>query len=48
LGAGDMTPAVDLRREARGMLYGFAEFHLERRMRSFTLLARQPNPVLTP
>jgi hypothetical protein len=23
------------------MLYGFAEYHLERRMRSFTLLARQ-------
>jgi DNA repair protein RecO (recombination protein O) len=48
LGAGDLTPALDLRREARAMLYGFAEYHLERRMRSFTLLARQPNPVLTP
>ena len=48
LGAGDMTPALELRREARAMLYGFAEYHLERRMRSFTLLARQPNPVLTP
>src|SRR5438552_1284266 len=48
LAAGDMTPALDLRREARAMLYRFAEYHLERRMRSFTLLARQPNPVLTP
>jgi DNA repair protein RecO (recombination protein O) len=47
-GAGDMTPPSDLRREARAMLYGFVEYHLERRMRSFTLLSRQPNPVLTP
>ena len=44
--AGDMTPAIDVRREARAILYGFAEYHLERRMRSFSLLARQPNPVL--
>jgi DNA repair protein RecO (recombination protein O) len=47
LGAGDMTPSLDLRREARAMLYGFTEYHLERRIRSFTLLARQPNPVLS-
>jgi DNA repair protein RecO (recombination protein O) len=45
--AGDMTPAVDVRREARAILYGFAEYHLERRMRSFALLARQPNLVAT-
>jgi len=44
--AGDMTPAIDVRREARAILYGFAEYHLERRMRSFSLLARQPNPAL--
>jgi DNA repair protein RecO (recombination protein O) len=44
--AGDMTPAIDVRREARAILYGFAEYHLERRMRSFTLLARQPDPVM--
>jgi hypothetical protein len=30
------------------MLYGFAEYHLERRMRSFSLLARQPQPALSP
>ena len=30
----------DARREARGMLYGFTEYHLERRMRSLPLLAR--------
>ncbi len=40
VGAGDLTPALDVRREARAMLYGFSEYHLERRMRSFALLAR--------
>jgi DNA repair protein RecO (recombination protein O) len=45
--AGDMTPAIDVRREARPILYGFAEYHLERRMRSFSLLVRQPSPALT-
>ena len=39
-GAGDMTPPIQVRREARAMLYGFAEYHFERRMRSFALLAR--------
>jgi DNA repair protein RecO (recombination protein O) len=37
---GDMSPAPLVRREARAMLYGFVEYHLERRMRSFSLLAR--------
>jgi DNA repair protein RecO (recombination protein O) len=41
--AGEATPPVPVRREAREMLYGFAEYHLERRMRSFALLARQPS-----
>lgn len=40
-GAGETTPEAGLRREARAMLYGFTEYHLERRMRSFALLARQ-------
>jgi len=40
LGAGDMTPDPMVRREARAMLYGFTEYYLERRMRSFALLAR--------
>jgi DNA repair protein RecO (recombination protein O) len=44
-GAGDMTPETVVRREARAMLYGFAEYHLERRMRSFSLLVRQPAPA---
>jgi DNA repair protein RecO (recombination protein O) len=48
MSAGDMTPAIDVRREARAVLFGFVEYHLERRMRSFTLLARQPDPALTP
>jgi len=47
-GAGDMTPQVQVRREARAMLYGFAEYHFERRMRSFALIARQPDPALEP
>ena len=45
-GAGEMTPPPELRREARAMLYGFTEYHLERRIRSFGLLARQPGPVV--
>jgi DNA repair protein RecO (recombination protein O) len=40
LAAGDMTPALDVRREGRAMLYGFTEYHLERRMRSLALLVR--------
>ena len=43
--AGDMTPPTLVRREARALLYGFAEYHFERRMRSFSLLARQPAPA---
>jgi DNA repair protein RecO (recombination protein O) len=39
-GAGDMAPDLEVRREARAMLYGFAEYHFERRIRSFALLAR--------
>jgi DNA repair protein RecO (recombination protein O) len=39
-GAGDMTPPDATRREARALLYGFTEYHLERRMRSFALLVR--------
>ena len=38
--AGDLTPPVPVRREARALLYGFAEYHLERQMRSLALLAR--------
>jgi DNA repair protein RecO (recombination protein O) len=38
--AGDVVLDGDTRREARGMLYGFTEYHLERRMRSLPLLAR--------
>jgi DNA repair protein RecO (recombination protein O) len=44
--SGEMTPPEALRREARAMLYGFTEYHLERRMRSFGLLSRQPVPVV--
>src|SRR6266550_7509190 len=43
-GSGEATPPTAVRKEARALLYGFTEYHLERRMRSFTLLARQPSP----
>jgi hypothetical protein len=29
-----------VRKDSRGLLYGFAEYHLERRMRSLPMLAR--------
>ncbi len=44
LKAGDLTPDAQVRREARAMLYGFAEYHLERRMRSLPMLARSLVP----
>lgn len=44
LKAGDPTPDLQVRREARAMLYGFAEYHLERRMRSLPMLARSLVP----
>ena len=44
-GAGDMTPEPATRREARAMLYGFTEYHLERRLRSLALLARPMQPA---
>ena len=40
LAAGDIAPAPDVRREGRALLYGFTEYYLERRMRSFALLTR--------
>ncbi len=44
LKAGDVSPDTQVRREARAMLYGFAEYHLERRMRSLPLMARSLVP----
>jgi DNA repair protein RecO (recombination protein O) len=39
--AGDMPePDRHIRKECRGLLYGFAEYHLERRMKSVPLLVR--------
>jgi DNA repair protein RecO (recombination protein O) len=34
------VPEPRIRNEARGLLYGFAEYHLERRIRSLPMLAR--------
>lgn len=42
---GAATPANGVRGEARALLYGFAEYHLERRMRSLPLLARVEAPA---
>lgn len=38
--AGAFTADAPIRREARALLAGFAEYHLERRMKSLPLLAR--------
>jgi hypothetical protein len=39
--AGEISEADErMRREARGLLFGFTEYHLERRMRSVPMLAR--------
>lgn len=42
---GDVVVDGPVRREARAMLYGFVEYHLERRMRSLPLLARAGAPA---
>ena len=34
------APDVRVRKESRGLLYGFVEYHLERRMKSLPMLAR--------
>src|SRR5438067_478526 len=38
--AGDVVLNGDARREARAMLYGFTEYHLDRRIRSLPMLAQ--------
>jgi hypothetical protein len=42
LGEAGALPAPEprIRRESRGLLFGFAEHHLERRMRSVPMLVR--------
>jgi DNA repair protein RecO (recombination protein O) len=40
LESGDVSTDTTVRREARAMLFGFAEYHLERRMKSLPILAR--------
>lgn len=37
---GGLAPSAPVRKEARALLYGFAEYHVERRLRSLPLLAR--------
>jgi DNA repair protein RecO (recombination protein O) len=47
--AGEGSPPGGVRGEARALLYGFAEHHLERRLRSLPLLARlRPSSAASP
>jgi DNA repair protein RecO (recombination protein O) len=46
--AGQAPVPSEVRGEARAMLYGFSEYHLDRRLRSLPLLARTPPPAPTP
>jgi hypothetical protein len=42
--AGAVVVDPYVRREARGLLFGFAEYHLERRMKSLPIMARSLVP----
>jgi DNA repair protein RecO (recombination protein O) len=44
LEAGATSTDTEVRREARALLFGFAEYHLERRMKSLPMLARSLTP----
>jgi len=44
LKAGELTTNLQIRRESRALLFGFAEYHLERRMKSLPILARSLVP----
>ena len=44
LEAGEIVVDPQIRRESRALLFGFAEYHLERRMKSLPILARSLVP----
>ncbi|MGH2635156.1 MAG: DNA repair protein RecO [Actinomycetota bacterium] len=44
LESGELSTDTTVRRESRAMLFGFAEYHLERRMKSLPILARSLVP----
>jgi DNA repair protein RecO (recombination protein O) len=44
LESGELSTDTTNRRESRAMLFGFAEYHLERRMKSLPILARSLVP----
>lgn len=44
LEAGGLAADMEVRREARALLFGFTEYHLERRMKSLPMLARSLAP----
>lgn len=44
LESGEISTDTSVRRESRALLFGFAEYHLERRMKSLPILARSLAP----
>jgi hypothetical protein len=44
LESGELSADTTTRRESRALLFGFAEYHLERRMKSLPILARSLVP----
>ena len=42
--SGAIATEPHVRRESRALLFGFAEYHLERRMKSLPILARSLSP----
>jgi DNA repair protein RecO (recombination protein O) len=46
--AGQDHVAAEVRGEARALLFGFSEYHFDRRIRSLPLLARAARPAVSP
>jgi DNA repair protein RecO (recombination protein O) len=46
--AGQVPVAPEIRAEARGLLYGFSEYHLDRRLRSLPIMARASRAAPAP
>jgi DNA repair protein RecO (recombination protein O) len=44
LESGEISADTTFRRESRALLFGFAEYHLDRRMKSLPILARSLAP----
>jgi DNA repair protein RecO (recombination protein O) len=46
--AGQAPVTTEIRAEARGLLFGFSEYHLDRRLRSLPIMARATRRSPTP